>query len=79
MRISSVTVDAEGRYTLRGLPAGDYRLAAYDPADAPAGDDLALLLKKLLPASVAMTIRLGETRTSGPRGEMHLKFGVKCA
>ena len=35
MRISSVAVDAEGRYSLRGLPAGDYRVAAYDPPTRP--------------------------------------------
>ena len=62
LRLSRMSVDPTGRYTISGLPAGDYRLAAFDAADAPTGDDLTLLLKKLLPGSVAVTVRLGETK-----------------
>ena len=47
---------------MRGLPPGDYRIAAFIPADISGTDGRNGLFKKLLPVSSLVSLKLGETR-----------------
>ena len=61
-RIRMDTPDHEGKYTISGLPAGPYRVAVV--TDAEPGEWLAPpFLQKLLPASAAVTLALGDPKT----------------
>jgi hypothetical protein len=61
-RIAAARPAHDGAYLLRGLPAGEYRLAA---ADDPAPDEWLQpeFLRGALPASVPVTVRDGSTAT----------------
>jgi len=56
-RVKFASVD-RGRYLIRGLPPGDYRLALATPA----GTNYAPMLKKLLPNSVPISLTEGERK-----------------
>ena len=62
-RVAAVRVDAQGRYTIRNLPPGEYRAIA--AADLEQGEwfDPAVL-ERLLPAATAVTIAGTEKRTA---------------
>lgn len=58
-RIKTARPGTDGRFTLRGLPAGEYRIAALtDLAPGEANDPA--LLDQLVPASVAFSLKEGE-------------------
>jgi hypothetical protein len=60
-RVEGVRPDSDGRYAIRDLPPGRYRLAAVLDADENDWYDSAFL-KLLLPASIAFTLGEGEQR-----------------
>jgi hypothetical protein len=60
-RVEGVRPDSDGRYAIRDLPPGRYRLAAVLDADENDWYDPAFL-KLLLPASIAFTLGEGEQR-----------------
>jgi len=60
-RIQTVRPDTAGRFTFRGLPPGDYRIAALTDIEPDQSHDPELL-SALLPASVALTLKAGENR-----------------
>lgn len=61
-RIVSVRPDINGRYTFRGLPAGDYRIALTTELDQQDLSDAAAL-ERLFNASAPVTIGPGEQKT----------------
>lgn len=61
-RVAGVRTDAQGRYTIRNLPPGDYRAAVALDLDQGEWFD-ADALESLLPAAVPLTISAVETKT----------------
>jgi len=61
-RIASVRPDAAGRFVFRGLPAGEYRLAATTDL-VPRDLQIAEALARLLTQSTPVTLGLGEKKT----------------
>ena len=68
-RLRSSPVGPDNRYSLRGLPPGDYRIAALVPADIAGTDGRTGLFKKLLPVSSLVSLRAGETREDSASSE----------
>jgi hypothetical protein len=60
-RVATVHTDAQGRYTIRNLPPGDYRAAV--SLDLEPGELFDGLLQTLLPNAVPLTISSVEART----------------
>lgn len=66
LRIATARPSTDGRFQLRNLPAGDYRIAALvDIAPGEANDPA--LLEQLVPASVVFTLREGERKVQDIR------------
>jgi hypothetical protein len=65
-RILSTRPGTDGRFTLRGFPAGQYRLAAVTDAEPGEWFDPAFLTQ-ILPASMPVTIGEGEKQTQDIR------------
>lgn len=61
-RIVSTRPDGKGRYVLRGLPAGDYRIAVTTDL-VPSDLQEISTLESLLPQSLPVTIATGERKT----------------
>jgi hypothetical protein len=60
-RVATVHTDAQGRYTIRNLPPGDYRAAV--SLDLEPGELFDGMLQTLLPNAVPLTISSVEART----------------
>ena len=60
-RVQTAAPGRDGRYTFRGLPAGDYIVAAADWAVADFSDGT--VLTKITPAGARITLGDGESRT----------------
>ena len=69
-RVRAVRPDIDGRYLIKDLPPGTYRLAAVTDVDPGAWDDPAFL-DGLLSASIPVSIGEGETKTQ------NLAIGVR--
>ena len=65
-RIQGVRPAADGAFTFRGLPAGDYHLAAIDDVEPGEWFDPAFL-QRLLPGAMKITIAAGEQRVQDIR------------
>jgi hypothetical protein len=65
-RIRTVRPDTDGRFTMRGLPAGDYLVAALTDVEDGEWYETALL-EALVPAAVKVTVREGERTTQDLR------------
>ncbi len=65
-RIRTVRPSSDGQYVFRDLPAGSYRLAALTDAE-PDEWFAAAFLRKIAPASIAITIAEGEAKTMDVR------------
>jgi len=65
-RISSARPGTDGKFTLRGLPAGDYRLTAVTDVEPGEWYDPALLTQ-LVPVSIPVTIAEGEKKVQDIR------------
>jgi hypothetical protein len=61
-RILSTRPGTDGSFTLRGLPAGDYRLTAVTDVEPGEWYDPAFL-SQLVPVSLPITLRQGENKT----------------
>ena len=59
-RMRGTEVDPQGRYVIRGLLPGDYRVAVVTPEAV--GTDMLSMFKRLLPTSVPVSLKLGEAR-----------------
>jgi hypothetical protein len=60
-RVAGVRPDAQGRYAIRNLPPGDYRIVAVPDLDQGEWFDPAVL-ERLLPAAVAVTLTPAEKK-----------------
>ena len=60
--MQSVRAGADGRFTIRDLPAGDYLAAAVSDIDAATLADTAFL-ESLLPAAVPLRLGDGERKS----------------
>jgi hypothetical protein len=60
-RVAGVRPDAQGRYAIRNLPPGDYRLIAAPDLDQGEWFDPSVL-ERLLPAAMPVTLTIGEKR-----------------
>ena len=60
-RIHAMRPSADGAFAFRGLPPGDYHLAAIDDVEAGEWFDPAFL-QRLLPAAMKLTIAEGEQK-----------------
>jgi hypothetical protein len=65
-RIQTSRPDTAGVFTFRGLPPGDYRIAALTDIEPDQSHDPDFL-SALLPASIALTLTAGETRNQDLR------------
>lgn len=65
-RVQAVRPDVDGRYSIRGLPAGDYLLAALLDVDQDDWQE-AGFLDRLVPASIKLSIAKGEKKTQDLR------------
>ena len=65
-RIQGVRPSADGAFAFRGLPAGDYHLAAIDDVEPGEWFDPAFL-QRLLPGAMRLTIQAGEQRVQDIR------------
>jgi hypothetical protein len=61
-RIASTRPGTDGRYTFRGLPAGDYRITAVTDVEPGEWYDPAFLAQ-LANASIPVTLNEGQTKT----------------
>jgi hypothetical protein len=61
-RVAAVRPDADGRYAISNLPAGDYFAVVDDNVDANDWFD-ARVLDRLIPKAIRVTLRPDETRT----------------
>jgi hypothetical protein len=66
-RIHVAQPDADGRYTIRNLPAGDYRLALVVPPETGQQFDREFLAQAVS-GSLAVTLAAGEQKTQDVRG-----------
>jgi hypothetical protein len=60
-RIQTTRPDTAGLFTFRGLPPGDYRIAALTDIEPDQSYDPGFLAT-LVPASIALTLKPGESR-----------------
>ena len=65
-RIQAMRPSADGAFTFRGLPSGDYHLAAIDDVEAGEWFDPAFL-QRLLPTAMKLTIGEGEQKVQDIR------------
>jgi Carboxypeptidase regulatory-like domain len=61
-RVAGVRPDAEGRYSIRNLPPGDYLVAVTDDVEQNEWFDPAVL-QRLAPSAMRITLEENETRT----------------
>jgi hypothetical protein len=64
-RVQTAAPGRDGRYTFRGLPAGEYYIAAVDWASADFSDGT--VLTAVIPHASKLTLGDGETRTQDLR------------
>lgn len=65
-RTQAVRPDVDGRYTIKGLPPGDYLVAALTDADENDWND-SRLLEQLVPASIRISLGDGERKVQDLR------------
>ena len=65
-RVQTTRPDTAGRFTFRGLPAGDYQIAALTDVEQDEWND-PNFLAALLPASIKLSLQAGERKTQDLR------------
>ena len=65
--IQSADVDSTGRYVIRGLVPGEYRVVAVADRAAVSTADYPMLFTRLLPAAVTVSLRHGEQKVQDLR------------